>query len=325
MNLHEDQKLFEQAIRATAEYKGLREIYIEKDYWVTFALYIIFNDAIGKQTVFKGGTALSKCYKLIDRFSEDIDLVVLRTKEESANQLNKKIKAISKVVDGVMPEVPIENVTQKTGMNRKTAHEYKKTFRGDYGQIRDVIIIEATWLGYFEPYTTEYVQSYIYEMMLNKHQGDLIEKHGLQSFEVQVLDVKRTLCEKIMSLVRFSHTQEPIESLKKKVRHTYDLHQLLSNQQINDFFHSKEFAIMLLKVGRDDVESYRNNNEWLVIHPKEALIFAEPDSTWETMSSTYNGVFKDLVFGEFPTQEQILKTIKEIAQRLDSVDWDVSL
>jgi predicted nucleotidyltransferase component of viral defense system len=47
-------------------------IYVEKDYWVTYALFTIFNNEIGKDTVFKGGTALSKCYNMIERFSEDI-------------------------------------------------------------------------------------------------------------------------------------------------------------------------------------------------------------------------------------------------------------
>jgi predicted nucleotidyltransferase component of viral defense system len=80
MKLHTDKKIFEQAVRATAQYKGLREIYVEKDYWVTFALSVIFHSDMKDSVVFKGGTALSKCYGKIERFSEDIDLVLLRKK-----------------------------------------------------------------------------------------------------------------------------------------------------------------------------------------------------------------------------------------------------
>ena len=68
--------LFRQAVTATAGLLDIPEIFIEKDYWVTYALHTIFHDPIGGETVFKGGTALSKCFGLIDRFSEDIDLVV---------------------------------------------------------------------------------------------------------------------------------------------------------------------------------------------------------------------------------------------------------
>jgi predicted nucleotidyltransferase component of viral defense system len=116
-------------------------------------LFTIFNNDIGKDTVFKGGTALSKCYNMIERFSEDIDLVVLRREGETDSKLKSKLKAISTVVETVLPEVDIEGITHKMGMNRKTAHSYNKEFKGDYGQVRDVIILESTWLGYYEPYT----------------------------------------------------------------------------------------------------------------------------------------------------------------------------
>lgn len=165
MNLHLNKSLFVDAIRATAQQMKLSEIYIEKDYWVTFTLSTIYKNEIGKSTVFKGGTSLSKCFGLIDRFSEDIDLIVLRQVNETNNQLTNKIKKISKVVSDVLPEVELYDVTQKKGMNRKTAHSYSKQFIGNYGQIRDVIIIEATWLGYHEPYTVKPVSSYIYNMM----------------------------------------------------------------------------------------------------------------------------------------------------------------
>ncbi len=69
MRLHENKKLFQDAVIAASQQKGIPEIYIEKDYWVTFALYNIFKNEIGKETVFKGGTALSKCFGLVQRFS----------------------------------------------------------------------------------------------------------------------------------------------------------------------------------------------------------------------------------------------------------------
>lgn len=76
MKLHQNISLYRDAIRFTAQQMNLQPEYVEKDYWVTFALFTIFNNEIGKDTVFKGGTALSKCYNMIERFSEDIDLSV---------------------------------------------------------------------------------------------------------------------------------------------------------------------------------------------------------------------------------------------------------
>ncbi|MEZ4980466.1 MAG: nucleotidyl transferase AbiEii/AbiGii toxin family protein [Saprospiraceae bacterium] len=101
-------------------------IFVEKDYWVTYALFTIFNDEIGGDTVFKGGTALSKCFNIIERFSEDIDLVVLRREGESNNRLTAKIKTISNIVGNVLPEIEIAGLTHKMRMNRKTGHSYKR-------------------------------------------------------------------------------------------------------------------------------------------------------------------------------------------------------
>ncbi|HBK82059.1 MAG TPA: hypothetical protein DDZ41_00420 [Flavobacterium sp.] len=321
MKLHENKTLFRQAVQFTADQMKIPVIYVEKDYWVTYALFTIFNNEIGKDTVFKGGTALSKCYNIIERFSEDIDLVVLRREGESNNQLTNKIKKISKVVADVLPEVEIAELTQKMGMNRKTAHTYAKEFKGNYGQVRDVIVVEATWLGYFEPYTTKTISSFVGSMMLNNGQQDIAEANGLLPFELLVLEPTRTICEKIMSLVRFSYGENPIDDLKKKVRHTYDLHQLLLQKEFSDFFDSNAFSVMLLKVANDDVASFRNNNKWLNYHPNEALIFKDLENIWNELKTIYNGDFKNLVYGELPKEEATLKTLKMIQERLKTIEW----
>ncbi len=325
MKLHEDKKLFRQAVEFTAQEKNILDIYVEKDYWVTYALHTIFNDPIGKETVFKGGTALSKCFGLIDRFSEDIDLVVIRRDGEANNKLTQKIKKISKVVSDVLPEVQVEEVTRKMGMNRKTAHFYAKEFKGNYGQIRDVIIVEASWLGYYEPYTTKKISSFIYEMMKENGQEKIAEENGLLPFDVLVLEPKRTLCEKIMSLVRFSYTENAIGDLRKKVRHTYDLHKLLNKIELLDFFNSKEFDELFLKVANDDVVSFKNNNEWLRNHPIKAKIFDEVETVWKELKTIYNGDFKELVFGELPKDKDIYATLLLIKKRLSKIEWTISI
>jgi len=324
MKLHEDSKLFRQAVEATAQQMGIPSIYVEKDYWVTHALHVIFHHPIGKETVFKGGTALSKCFGLIDRFSEDIDLVVLRRKGETNNQLTTKVRTISRVVSAVLPEVQVENMTQKRGMIRKTAHTYSKEFSGEYGQVR-VIVVEATWLGHHEPFMTKNISSLVYGMMKATDQLGIAEENGLLPFELRALDPKRTICEKIMSLVRFSYSEAPIGNLRKKIRHTYDLHQLLKQSELSDFFHSHAFEEMLLKVAQDDVVSFKNSNAWLAHHPNKALLFAELKTTWNELKPTYNHEFRNLVFGNFPKDAAILNTLTAIKLRLKTVRWTVDL
>ena len=323
MKLHENEVLFKQAVQVTAERMGILDIYIEKDYWVCYALKLIYDSVIKNEVIFKGGTALSKCYKFIDRFSEDIDLVVLRKEEETPNQLKTKLKKITKVVTSPFVELEKEGITNKMGMIRKIAYNYPKIFKGNYGQVRDTIIIEATWLGYYEPYTKRVLNTYIYDMMVASNQTELAKEYNLFPFEALVLDSRRTFCEKIMSLVRFSHTKTPFVDLNAKIRHVYDIHQLLKDVVVQEFFRSDDFDSMLLKVGHDDVQSFKNNNDWLKLHPKEALIFKKPDATWNQLKSTYQKDFKFLVYGELPKEEDVLKTIIEVSKRLAQLKWEI--
>ncbi len=322
MKLHKNKELFKDAISATAQQKGIPEIYVEKDYWVTYALYHVFKNDVGKYTIFKGGTALSKCFRLIERFSEDIDLVLLRDGSENGNQLKVKIEKISKCVADVLPEIETEGITHKRGNIRKTAHSYETGFSGSFGQVRDKIIVEATWLGHYEPYQKAEISSLIYEMMLQSGQQTLIEEYEMKPFEVLVLSPKRTLCEKIMSLVRFSQTETAIEDLKNKVRHIYDIHLLLKDENLKLFFQSGDFIDMLLRVATDDVASFKNNNAWLANPPSKAIIFAAIDDTWGKIKSVYANSFRDLVFGNLPAESEILQTLNMVADRLQAINWE---
>ncbi len=323
MKLHTNKELFKDAVIATAQMKGIKEIFIEKDYWVSFTLKTIFENEIGKETVFKGGTALSKYNNLIERFSEDIDLVVLRNEKETANRLKKKLKTISKCVENVVPEIEIDGITNKKGMIRKTAYSYEKSFSGKFGQIRNFIVVESSWLGNYEPYETGFVSSMIYEMMKQLGQHKIIEKYEMQPFEVNVLSPKRTICEKIMSLVRFSYSDNPIEDLNNKIRHIYDIHNLLKDTEIYHYFNSEEFDEMLQRVGKDDILSFKSNNKWLKEHPVSAIIFSEPKNTWKQLKNTYNNIFKELVYGDFPTEIEILNTLEIISKRLNEIEWKI--
>ncbi|MBK6825127.1 MAG: nucleotidyl transferase AbiEii/AbiGii toxin family protein [Saprospiraceae bacterium] len=325
MKLHHNKELFVNYLSVTGQQMKIPAIYVEKDYWLTFALFTIFNNKIGKDIVFKGGTALAKCYNMIERFSEDIDLVVLRREGETDNKLKSKLKEISMIVETLLPEVTIEGITHKMGMIRKTAHSYNKEFKDDYGQVRDVIILESTWLGNYEPYTTKSIVSFVGQMMLDNKQSDIAKEYGLVPFDLLALEPIRTICEKIMSLVRFSYGENPIEDLKKKIRHTYDLNQLLKQKRFSDFLDSSAFEEMLIKVANDDVISYKNNNTWLIHHPSEALIFKNLDNVWNELKSIYSTDFKNLVFGELPNQVAILETLKKIQERLRTISWTIEI
>lgn len=75
LSLSEEQK--RDAIMIVANRRGLSPIIVEKDFWVTYILATLFEKSqFRNRLVFKGGTSLAKGYKVIQRFSEDIDLIL---------------------------------------------------------------------------------------------------------------------------------------------------------------------------------------------------------------------------------------------------------
>lgn len=108
-------------IRETAARRGLLAVMVEKDFWVSWTLAVLFtHPEFGGQLVFKGGTSLSKVFGVIERFSEDIDLSVSPAflgiseefveKAESRNKRTERMKeletaCIERVRDRFLPEL----------------------------------------------------------------------------------------------------------------------------------------------------------------------------------------------------------------------------
>lgn len=321
MKLHTNETLFKQAVQRTADQLQIPAIFVEKDYWVTYLLHSLFNKPIGHDLVFKGGTALQKCFNVIERFSEDLDLAILRREGETDNRLKAKLKTVSALAGSLLPEIEVKSITHKMGMNRKTVHSYQKSFSGAFGHVLDVIVLETTWLGHPEPFITQKAASFVGQMLLRNGQSDYVKVYDLDPFELKVLDPRRTICEKIMSLVRFSYSQYPLEDLKKKIRHTYDLHQLLGQVAYVDFLQTPAFEQMLLKVAYDDMLSFKNNNRWLIYHPKEAFFFKSLETIWPELKTVYINEFQFMVFGLLPNESSVLASMKMIRDRLTSLTW----
>lgn len=104
----ERQLYFEQA----AIRRNLSSVIMEKDFWVCWLLKILFQSSFAEHLVFKGGTSLSKVYRVLDRFSEDIDLSIspgflnLPSAGTSRNQASKWMKkAEAACSDAVQNEI----------------------------------------------------------------------------------------------------------------------------------------------------------------------------------------------------------------------------
>ena len=328
MNLHLDKDNFEGAIVATANYFEIPEIFIEKDYWVTYALHQLFHSEVKDLIVFKGGTSLSKCYSIIKRFSEDIDLVVIKNDVDTGSDLKRRLKDITTIIDrSILEIVPDHTNTNKKGSIRKIVYSFPKVgLGGKYGEVKDDITLEVSHLGKFEPNVTKPIRALIADYINSTPNIELITQFGLGDFEVKALAVERTFCEKIISLIRFSYTESPITDLSNKVRHTYDLTLLLRLDSIKDFVNSDSFGIMLLQVAKDDDKAIPNNKEWLYNHPKEALIFSDTLMVWNVLKKVYTGTkFNELLIGNEkpPHENDVFETLVFLSERIEVISWEV--
>jgi predicted nucleotidyltransferase component of viral defense system len=328
MNLHLDKNNFEGAVVAAADYFGIPEIFIEKDYWVTYALHQLFHSEIKDLIVFKGGTSLSKCYNVIQRFSEDIDIVVVKNDGDSGNALKERLKDVTNVIDkSILDVVPDDPNTNKKGSIRKIIYSFPKVgVNGTYGEVRENIALEVSHMGNTEPNHVKQIRTLIADYIKTTPSTELIAQFGLEDFEVRALAVERTLCEKIISLVRFSYTENPLEDLSNKVRHTYDLTLLMKLDTIKNFVNSALFDNMLLQVAKDDDKAIPNDKNWLYNHPKNALIFSETEMVWNTLKKVYSGSkFNELLIGKTkpPTENEVFETLVFLSKRIEEIEWDI--
>jgi hypothetical protein len=80
---------------------GCPQDLIEKDYWISIALRALATSEYGNDAIFKGGTSLSKAWHLVDRFSEDIDILIDHSNFKSKESKRKKISRIRKLIEAV--------------------------------------------------------------------------------------------------------------------------------------------------------------------------------------------------------------------------------
>jgi hypothetical protein len=242
MTLHEDKDAFRDAIRAASDHMGIRDVYVEKDYWITFILERLSRSTNSKNIVFKGGTSLSKVYKLIERFSEDVDLAILKAEGQTETQVRNMIRSVEKEITSGFEEVNIDGITSKQKNFRKTAFNYEREIASDLRSgIQEKLILEINSFANPVPFENQAVNSMIAQFLIETGNEKAIKKYHLEPFELNVLAPYSTLIEKILSLIRLSFYDDGIEKLKSKVRHFYDIYVLCESFPCKDYIVSKEF------------------------------------------------------------------------------------
>ena len=321
VRLHEAPDTYLEFIQATANHIGIPAVHVEKDYWVTQVLKRLHDSDHSEKVVFKGGTSLSKAHRLIERFSEDIDLALKRDENLGNSARRRLIKSIEATITRDLEYRPDHPGESKHGRFRKTAHAFPmRTDAAGLGQVSYTLLVEINSFADPEPSSPMPIATLIHDFLDATGRPELVGRHELDPFSIQVLSVERTLCEKIMGLVRAGHEANPAQEFRHRIRHFYDLVMIMRVDSYRQFVSSDAFVDLVTEVRESDRASMPGAHAWLSPSLSEATIVTDARSLWSQVRSEFQGSFRDMVYGDsIPDDAEVLECLASIGASLTRV------
>ena len=312
----------------TAEKMNLHPAIVEKDFWVVMLLDYLFHICPWKHAfTFKGGTSLSKAYQLINRFSEDIDLILdwrvlgygehepweQRSKSKQ-EQFNKEAnqKAEDFLQNELLPVMKRE-LSECFGFD---VHIYideddAQTINFQYPQlytdpsILQVVRLEIGSLAAWTPATVVPIQSYVAECY----------GHIFQQKDTEILTVKpeRTFWEKATILHHEANRPDNSETPLRYSRHYYDLYCMMNSEV-------KEIAMdnlnLLDKVVEFKMKFYPRTWARYEDAKPGTLKLSVPDYRMEALEKDYRQM-QEMLYGDIPDFSTIMDAIKELENEIN--------
>lgn len=320
LKLHESEKDFKEAIQATAKHFKIREVFVEKDYWVTFVLKNIKESSFAKKIVFKGGTSISKAYGIAKRFSEDIDLAIVPIKNSKRSN-----EEVFRSIENEIAKNPLTEKKEKSFLSRNTFYklshwEYPKVTDGLADPAKDQIQLELTTNAKTSPKKVKKIQTLVAEYLIAERKIDLVKEYELEKFSISVLSHKRTFAEKILAIANSCHKDPTLATLGSKVRHLFDLTVLFKDPEIKDFVDSKEFLKMINQAVKSDIRI--PNLKEIASKPwQSAIIFKSPKKILALIKKQYEEELTPFVFSkaEMPKIKDIEKMLVMVVKAANKI------
>ena len=314
MKLHHDIKLFTQTLRAASQHLDIKLEFVEKDYWITLVLSRLAKSKYVDESVFKGGTSLSKGYNLIERFSEDVDIAIINDKGISGNPIRTIIRNIEKEITPDLQELQVESVTSKGSRFRKSVFEYVTTEKGN---ANNKLIVEINSFANPFPYQRLTIQSMVFDFLVQTSNEKYIEQYNLQSFEVNVLSKEQTLLEKLVSLIRFSFEENTVERISGKIRHFYDLYYLMKNPECIEFVASGSFKKQFDAILQHDREMFEEPMGWQSKSISESPLMMDFSTLWKELTEKYQTELSALAYRPIPDEKDVAKCFEELIKKIE--------
>lgn len=303
---------------------GLPVQAVEKDLWVTVVLQMVFALPVANHLVFKGGTSLSKVWKVIRRFSEDIDLAIDPSIWGFEGDLTKKqIKRLRKASSIFVRDelcLSLKSVVSETGMEKWLQVEVDPDGEGD-GTYPEPRVIHVRYKSLFNE-NLPYLHS---EVKLEVGARSLLEPTAKAAVTSAIEDVlpisttikqvmiptalaEKTFLEKAFLLHELFSAQSSREA-NRKSRHLYDLAQIMNTDIAsraiadddlwNTIHHHRELFTSMS--GVDYTPDIRKRIRLL-----------PPDDVIDDWRSDYKDMQSSMIYGEKPTFTELMKKMREL-------------
>lgn len=285
--LHFDTRLFYTTIRNTASILRIPEPFIEKDYYVFMLLKLMQN--YNNEIMFKGGTSLSKAWRIVQRFSEDIDLNLVPEVPSTDSSRTRISKALTKayndlgfiVPDGTIltrreyntVEINYNALFKSTSLNPSIKAEVMANKKGK--------ILNAT-------YTDLPISNFIWDAVV-KSNGNIqvLANYGLEPFSIATQNMDVTFVEKCMSLANRYMRGESF----RLSRHLYDIYMMYTYGNLRSF----DLEETMYETKQHLLE--RTNDKCLRADKPASIILLEA-LTIDFYKEDYNAVTLPLILGE---------------------------
>lgn len=306
---------------------GLPVEAVEKDLWVTAILQAVFSLPYSKMLVFKGGTSLSKVWKRIERFSEDIDLAIDRSQFKLEGDLTikqiKKLRKSSSVFVRDVVSKDLESILDKSGLlkwcriepepdgegdktypePRKIFIQYSSLFTSTLDYLKPVVMLEIGSRSLIEPYECHKVYSLVSSAI------------GVDTtvFDVEISTAvpEKTFLEKAFLLHELFSTDAG-SIVNRKSRHLYDLEKMMDCKFALDAIKNDELW-NVIQHHRDvfthmrDVDYTPDIRDRIILVPSEKI-----RKVWE---NDYKNMQGAMIFGESLPFGKLLKRMEELQGR----------
>ena len=221
MNLHHDHEAFSELIIAASNELHIPPGIIEKDYYVTLALRELASRVKGM--VFKGGTSLTKCYQILERFSEDIDISYAASEGVPGESRKRQLK---KPVVSSIESIGFSVANLEETRSRRSYNCYRASYSSIYSpllELKPELVIE-TYIALLPfPTVNRMADNYIYRFLKMTEQEDLAEEFDLVPFEITTQAIGRTLIDKVFAICDYYLS----DKVERHSRHLYDIYKIM--------------------------------------------------------------------------------------------------